>query len=197
MGFTSAAHSQSPMTIDFPGGGLQGADGINNRGKLSVPISVAMVAVTCMRPASLPDQYFSPPAQAFGISDSGEIVGSYVLKAGGFIDNGGAGTRIADPSANVTAARGISSNGAYIVGTTGAGGLSLSSDGFLYTGGVFTQEYNVPGLINYGTSGVNNNGQVVGSVLVTGASTFLFHGFLDNGGVFHSPRRSRCGLYTS
>ena len=184
MGFTSAAHSQSPMTIDFPGGGLQGAYGINNRGQIVGSYLSGNGGSYLYEAGEFSPISISPPAQAFGISDSGEIVGSYVLKAGGFIDNGGAVTRIADPSANVTAARGISSYGAYIVGTTGAGGLSLSSDGFLYTGGVFTT-IDVPGFVGYtGPSGVNNNGQVVGSVLVTGASTFLFHGFLDNGGIF-------------
>ena len=82
-----------------------------------------MVEVSCTKPGT-----FSPingTVIALGISDGGEIVGSYILNAGGFLDNGGTFTRLTDPSANIASARGISSNGSYIVGTTGAGGLSL------------------------------------------------------------------------
>jgi hypothetical protein len=176
-GFVSVVHAQSPMTIDFPGGGVQGAVGINNRGQI-VGYSLNNTSFfSFLYEGGAFSSINVSGGLASGISDSGQIVGSYPVGLGGFLDNGGAVTRITDPSANVTGAGGISSNSAYIVGATGAGGLSLSSDGFLYTGGVFTT-IDEPSFVGYTIpTGVNNSGQIVG---IAG----LFHGFLDNAGVF-------------
>src|ERR1017187_347713 len=181
-GFVSVVHAQSPLTIDFPGGGFQGAYGINNRGQI---VGYSFNSESYLYEGGAFSPINVPSGLASGISDNGQIVGSIavgVLNVGGFLDYGGAVTHITESNTNVTAANGISSNGAYIVGTTYAGLLSSLSDGFLYTGGVFTT-IDVPGFaLHTQPKGVNNSEQIVGAVF--DGTGLPFHGFLDNGGVF-------------
>jgi uncharacterized membrane protein len=116
---------------------------------------------------------------AFGINDSGQIVGSF-FSAGnttthGFVDTGGSFNTIDVPGASSTAAYGINNSG-QIVGWFRD---SLGDHVFLDTGGSFNT-INAPGAINTYAYGINDSGQIVGSFVDALGS----HGFVDTGGSF-------------
>lgn len=179
-----AMHAQGPTTVDYPGCGFTSLSGINNKGQ---------IVGSCVTQAfSYESGVFVPINAAFanGISDAGQIVGSTFVAIGnppngaveqGYLDNGGIFTPITVPGAPNTLARGISSNGTYIVGKDGAG-LTLCCDGFLYAGGTFARIFD-SSFSATSAAGVNNSGHIVGTV---GLQLFgsVYHGFLYNGGVF-------------
>jgi probable HAF family extracellular repeat protein len=97
---------------------------------------------------------------AFGINDSGQIVGSFNDGSGfqGFVDTGGSFTTIDVPGAVQTYAYGINNSGqivGYFQDTT-------TDHGYLDTGGNFTT-IDVPGEIATEALGINDSGQIVGS----------------------------------
>jgi hypothetical protein len=103
---------------------------------------------------------------AWGINDSGQIVGASSL--GAFLDTGGSFTTIDVPGVSETTAFGINDSG-QIVGSFGFG---VRSHGFLDTGGSFTT-IDVPGAA-ITLSGINNSGQIVGYFIdATGQHGFL------------------------
>ena len=111
---------------------------------------------------------------AYGINDSGSIVGTYDDATGmhGFLYVGGSFTAIDVPSNGTTVARGINNSGS-IVGTYGL------EHGFLYAGGSFTT-IDAPGNINWGAYGINDSGSIVGSYGDTPARP----GYLYEGGKY-------------
>ena len=110
---------------------------------------------------------------AFGINDSGEIVGYYDNNGTslGFVDNNGSFTSISapNPSDNLVL-YGISDNG-YMVGTI-SGFNSFQS--FIDENGTFTT-INVPGATQTVVRGVNDSGDVVG-YYTNSSGTFGFLG---------------------
>jgi hypothetical protein len=127
----------------------------------------------------------SAPAntQAFGINDTGEIVGAYGDATGthGFVDNGGTFTTIDDPSSavNRTWAYGINDAG-EIVGVYQDGGGSFH--GFLDVGGTFT---NIDDPLTSGAGdwayGINSAGDIVGAYE---DASGLIDAYLEIGGVY-------------
>jgi hypothetical protein len=117
-------------------------------------------------------------SQAYGINNSGDIVGSY-SDAGGtlysFLDVGGIFTSIDIPGASITQAIGINDSG-NIVGSF----LGYTYWGFLDVGGSFTV-IDSGAYVTFGAYGINNSGHIVGTYL--DADQFL-HGFLDVGETF-------------
>lgn len=117
---------------------------------------------------------------ATGISESGEIVGSY-LNSGvydGYSLKGKTVSEINDPKGSGTMCTAISPNGVYIVGYY----LTASSAmGFLYKGKKFTDIPGPAGSTESEAFGVNDSGEIVGaSVGASGPST----GFLLKNGKY-------------
>jgi len=122
----------------------------------------------------------STVTQAYGINNSGDIVGLYHDATGGhgFLYVGGSFTPTDVPGSSLTYAYGINNSGnivGYYSGTTGGG-----YQGFLDVGGNFTT-INVPGAINTYAYGINDSGDIVGVYSDAGGAE---HGFLYAGGNF-------------
>jgi probable HAF family extracellular repeat protein len=122
---------------------------------------------------------FTGETQAWGVNDTGQIVGYYNDNTGihGFLESGGTYTALNDPMAmSATWAIGINNVGQVVGHFTNAG-----FHGFLYNGGTYTTLDDPSG--NNGTFawGVNASGQIVGFYTnnVTGN-----HGFLYSGGIY-------------
>jgi probable HAF family extracellular repeat protein len=119
-------------------------------------------------------------SEAYGINDSGEIVGyTYSAAAGrdfGVLDDGGVLTTLDPPGSTTSSAFGISDNGEIAGYYANASG----THGFLYDDGAFTT-INFPGVSgNTIATGVNDAGEVVG-YYYNGTS---FYGFVDDASVF-------------
>jgi probable HAF family extracellular repeat protein len=116
-----------------------------------------------------------PETQAFGINDSGQILGYYVAgDVHGFLLDNGSCTTVDPPGSTDTWAIGINASG-QIVGTYYAAG---TSHGFLLNNGTYTT-IDVPGSIYTVPHGINDSGQIVGYYQ---AADNAYHGFLlDNG----------------
>ncbi len=118
-------------------------------------------------------------SQAFGINDSGQVVGS----SGGhaFIWDGSSGMQdIGDLGGGFADAFGISGNG-KVTGQAQLGGPCCSFDAFLWTNGVIQDLGKLGGSGSRGF-GVNSNGQVVGRSSVS-FDPFVNRAFLWSGGV--------------
>ena len=115
---------------------------------------------------------------AYGINNSGQIVGTYYDAAGahGFLLSGGSYTTLDVPGGRFTSARGINSSG-QIVGfySDAAGG----PHGFLLSDGSYTT-FDVPGAEGTDAFGINNSGQIVGQCFDAAGT----HGFLLSGGQY-------------
>lgn len=115
-----------------------------------------------------------------GISDSGEIVGTYTDTTGthGFFDVNGSFTAINPPG--LVAVNGVNNSGQIVGGATVGGNLAIYA-GFLYTNSsVVTIKAPAPSTIGTVLWGINNSGKIVGTV--TDGSTVT--GFVDTGGFF-------------
>jgi hypothetical protein len=105
--------------------------------------------------------------EAWGINDSGQIVGRYTT-AGmghGFLLSGGTYTSIDVSGPYSTDANGIN-NGGLVVGTYFNPSTNPSTHGFLRSGGSYTP-------LNGAGRGINNQGQIVGT---SGLNGFLLSG---------------------
>src|SRR5262249_34723762 len=130
-------------------------------------------------PSSTQDTY------AYGINDTGQIVGYYYIgttaSTHGFLRNGSTYTPLDDSlavgSAGGTLAFGINASG-QIVGQY----ADLSgTHGFLYSGGAYTT-LNDPSANNFTRAyGINASGQIVGQYRDASA---VVHGFLLSGGTY-------------
>jgi probable HAF family extracellular repeat protein len=156
---------------------------------ISVPVTVPVAA-----PALAPAFFGAEPAlrlrfteimlpgsvqfpTAWGIDDAGDIDGWYYDASSiehGYIYAGGVLTNIDDPSGTPTLPRGISRNGAFVVGeyTKPSG----DNHGFVYSGGTFTD---VGTDTLNGANGVNDAGLIVGSY--AHCQYCPSHGFLFDG----------------
>ena len=126
------------------------------------------------------------PAQqaAFGINDSGQIVGSYLDSSGlyhGYEKIGGRFTElnVSFAGASNTIPSGINNSGEIVGGYTTASG---STSGFFLVGGVYTS-FNYPEAIFTNPFGVNSAGDIVGQYT---DSSGVGHGFLLSGGTYTS-----------
>jgi probable HAF family extracellular repeat protein len=111
---------------------------------------------------------------AFGINDTGQIVGSYrdpMNVFHGFLLSGGTYTPLTDPLAtNSTTAVGINAAG-QIVGRYHNG---TGTHGFLYNGGIYST-LDVPSATLTAASGINSSGVVVGTYRnASGAHGFIY-----------------------
>jgi len=100
----------------------------------------------------VPFGYFT---RAYGINDSGQIVGTYEGGTGGFLFSGGSFTPLNQPGSAGTFPYGINNSG-QIAGFAGA-----SPHAFLLSGGSYTT-LRVPGSILSYAQGINASGQIVG-----------------------------------
>jgi len=118
--------------------------------------------------------------EAFGINDSGQIVGSFVDSLGthGFLQDGATFTTIDVPGAPIflTSARGINDSG-QIVGDFPGGFGRL---GFLKDGATFTS-FNFDGADLTLARGINNSGQIIGTGILENGQPI---GFLKSGATF-------------
>ena len=107
---------------------------------------------------------------AFGINDSGQIVGSFVVSGPlfqGYVYSGGNYTILSAPGATGgTVAIGINDAGQVVGWTSYLSGAP--TQGFLYSGGNFIP-LNVPGASNTFAWGINNAGQIAGEYDVGGS----------------------------
>ena len=118
--------------------------------------------------------------EAYGINNSGEIVGRYDDQSGrnfGFLLSGGVYTTIDVPGSGLTWAFGINDKREIVGVHAGTGGFGFR--GFLLSGGVFTS-LEVPGATITEAFGINNAGDIVG-FYQAGAKSY---GFLLSGGVY-------------
>jgi probable HAF family extracellular repeat protein len=144
----------------------------------TVPSGGYVFTTLAEAPGALPDSTL-----AYGINDSGQIVGSYAdPHVHGFLLSDGQYTTIDDPLSGYNQAYGINDSG-QIVGYYGGGyyGDDSHYHGFLFSGGQYTtidDPNAVPGTIPYG---INNRGQIVGFYR---DANFLEHGFLLSDGQY-------------
>jgi probable HAF family extracellular repeat protein len=115
-------------------------------------------------------------ASAYGVNNSGVIVGQYYDKNGvfhGFMLDHGKGTTIDDPNLTDTLCAGINSSGAIVGQYTAPSG---DNHGFLYENGEFTDLH--PDRLS-GASGINDEGDIVGGY--AHCDFCQQHGYLWNG----------------
>ena len=120
---------------------------------------------------------------AYGINNSGQIVGSYDGDSHGFLLSGNTYSKIDYPGAYVTVASSINNMG-QIVGYYYSHSTSFSPHGFLLSGGTYSN-IDFPGEFNtypYGLYtypfGINDSGQIVGTVVAAAPelNNFLLFG---------------------
>jgi uncharacterized protein (TIGR03437 family) len=181
--FSGAASAASGGSLSFtftnlniPGGG--NALGINDRGQivgnsLATSPSTAFVETGgSFSSISFPGSQYTGPT---GISDSGQIVGTYYDGTNqSFLETNGAFATLSYPGAFQTIASGINNLGQVV------GYYNNQSAGFLYSNGTF-RAIAVPGATQTSASGINDSGQVVGQYV---DSQGVSHGFIDNNGTF-------------
>jgi len=168
-------------SIDFPGGTLTTARGINNHGEIvgayrltpprhALPIKKGNF-VPLARTTILGTDY----SEAFKINDRGYVVGQIIDAVGfahGFLLSGGVVTTIDFPGASDTYALGINESGT-VVGywdLVDANGNVLAYHGFICNDGVIAQ-FDFPGSVDTSLFGVNARGELVGGCTwVTGTA---------------------------
>jgi hypothetical protein len=147
----------------------------NAIGTASVSVNDGKYTYTSFK---LPGSY---PQYITGISDSGDIVGSYLSSSTGcgtgFIYSGGTFSTVAYPGSRCTFPAGISHTG-QIVGFYGQTG---SEYGFVDSGGSFTS-FDLPSTVSNYISGINDSGQIIGEY--GGQNNVCATGFVYSGGKF-------------
>jgi len=118
-----------------------------------------------LTPFDVPGATFS---MAFGVSNSGQIVGAYGApgtgQTTGFLLSGGVFTTIGIPGATAVIADGINAHG-EIVGIYNylpPGASSVASQSFVLDHGTFSLFPNFPGAAGTEVRGINDRGQIVG-----------------------------------
>jgi uncharacterized membrane protein len=125
-----------------------------------------------------------PEQSAFGVNDSGQMVGEYLDSSGvyhGWELNGGKFTTIDVPFAGATGTgtNGINDSGEIAGGWNGSG---ISQHGFTLIGGTYTS-FDYPGAIETYAWSLNNNGDIVGYWVDTSGE---LHGFVLSGETYTS-----------
>lgn len=194
----TAAYAQFTYTsLDFPGGDITTARGINNRGDivgtyriLETPPRHALVIrhgqFLPLAPSTLLGTNYS---EAFKINDRGDVVGQYNGDDGffhGFLLSKGIVTTLDFPAASDTYAFDINQSG-VVVGywdIVDALGNVLAAHGFVWKNGAFT-EVNFPGSADSLVLGINVEGDYVGE-WDTDINSPTGHGFVFSDGHFTS-----------
>ena len=185
--FAASASAQFTLTsIDFPGGTLTTARGINNHGDIVgsyrvVPPRHALLVrggnFILLAPTTMLGTNFS---EAFKSNDRGDVVGEFIGDDGfvhGFLLSQGMVTTLDFPGASDTYAYGINESGT-IVGQwdlLDAFGNILIVHGFTWSNGTFAQ-FDFPGAGDTYLLGINARGDLVGG-WDTGVTSPLEHSF--------------------
>jgi probable HAF family extracellular repeat protein len=133
-------------------------------------------------------------AQAYGINNRGDIVGTYVDSNNvqrGYLYSNGTSTTLNAPAGVLpynTQAFGINDNGQIAGEIFLSGSNSQNVNAYVYSNGTFTTLSAPFGSHTYYASGINNSGQVVG--IFFGAP----QGFLYNNGAYTSPSICRATI---
>lgn len=182
-------------SLDFPGGTLTTARGINNQGevvgayRITPPRHALLIRAGSyipLAPASVLGTHFS---EAFKTNDRGDVVGDFIGDDGfthGFLLNSAGVTTLDFPGASDTIAFGINELGTvagYWDILDSAGNL-LAYHGFTWKNGAFSQ-VDVPGAVDTGVDGINAAGDLVGS-WDSGVTSPIAHGFVFSRGKFTS-----------
>jgi uncharacterized membrane protein len=186
----SAAAQFTFTSIDFPGGTLTTARGINNHGDIVgsyriVPPRHALLIqggnFIPLAPGSVLDTNFS---EAYKSNDRGDVVGQFIGNDGfvhGFLLSNGTVTTLDFPGASDTFAFAINESGT-VVGywdLLDAVGNVLAYHGFIWKNGGFT-EANFPGSADTAALGINASGDIVG-LWDSGVTSPFGHGFVCSG----------------
>jgi probable HAF family extracellular repeat protein len=174
-------------SIDFPGGTLTTARGINNHGeivgayRLTPPRHALLIKKGNFVPLAPTTILGTDYSEAFKINDRGDVVGQIIDAVGfahGFLLSGGVVTTIDFPGASDTYALGINESGT-VVGywdLVDANGNVLAYHGFIWNDGVIAQ-FDFPGSVDTSLFGINARGDLVGG-WDSGVSSPNEHGFV-------------------
>jgi probable HAF family extracellular repeat protein len=185
-----------PTTFDVPGATVTVGYAINKHGHIVGTYQDATGYHSFLRTKGIYTTLDVPGAMetraAFGINDSGQIVGLYYdanSHSHAFLLSGGVYTTVDVPDAVSTTAFGINAAGDIV----GAFADQKGTHGFLLSQGVYT-EFDAPGAV-YGTAlkGINRKGEIIG--YYTGASRSA-HSFVWRNGVYTLFEQPPDALYS-
>jgi probable HAF family extracellular repeat protein len=174
-------------SIDFPGGDLTTARGINNHGdivgsyRIKPPRHALLISdgnFIPLAPGSILATHFS---EAWKSNNRGDVVGEFVGDDGfthGFLFSDGALTTLDFPGASDTLALGINESGT-VVGfwdIVDAFGNTIVDHGFTWKDGQFSQ-IDFPGAADSAVFGINARGDLVGG-WDSGITSPFEHGFV-------------------
>lgn len=185
----ASAHAQFTFTnIDFPGGTLTTARGINDKGeivgayRITPPRHALLIKAGQYIPLAPTTILATHLSEAFKSNDRGDVVGDFVGDDGflhGFLlSKKGVVTTLDFPGASDTAAYGINESGT-VVGQwdlLDSNGNLLINHGFVWKNGSFTQ-VDFPGSGDTYLFGINARGDLVGG-WDSGVTSPLEHGFV-------------------
>jgi probable HAF family extracellular repeat protein len=169
---TSARAQFTFTSIDFPGGTLTTARGINNHGeivgayRIEPPRHALLIKAGQFIPLAPTTILGTNFSEAFKINDRGDIVGRFLDDnnfSHGFLFSKGVLTTLDFPGASQTQALGINESGT-VVGfwdLLDADGFEIAEHGFTWKNGAFT-EVNFPGAADTFLAGINARGDLVG-----------------------------------
>jgi uncharacterized membrane protein len=172
-----AAHASlyNYISLDYPGASYTQARGINNAGDI--------VGLTGF-PSSQPGfklsggTYTALDRWAFGINNSGQIVGiGFVLSGGSYTEVAYPGAWESYPGQKTTWAEGINDAGIIVGDYPESSSVEL---GFVLSGGTYTR-LAYPGATYTRAYGINNSGQIVGEMYGPGID---LQGFLLDDGTY-------------
>jgi uncharacterized membrane protein len=174
-------------SIDFPGGTLTTARGINDHGdvvgsyRIKPPRHALLISdgnFIPLAPGTILATHFS---EAFKSNDRGDVVGEFVGDDGfthGFLLSNGTLTTLDFPGASDTLATGINESGtvAGFWDIVDSSGNLIADHGFTWKDGQFSQ-VDFPGAADTAVFGINARGDLVGG-WDTGITSPLEHGFV-------------------
>jgi uncharacterized membrane protein len=176
LAFAASTDAQLNFTsLDYPGGTLTTARGINNRGDIvgsystvpaPPPYHVLLIKRGQFIPLAPATLLGADQSEAFKSNDRGDVVGEFVGDDGffhGFFLSHGTVTTLDFPGASDTYAFGIT-NSRTVVGywdLVDASGNVTASHGYMWRDGTFT-EWNFPGSVDSALFGINARGDLVG-----------------------------------
>jgi uncharacterized membrane protein len=188
LAFVASAYAQFTFTsLDFPGGTLTTARGIDNHGtivgsyRITPPRHALVITGGQYIPLAPTTVLGTNYSEAFKSNDRGDVVGQYLGDDGfshGFLLSNGTVTTLDFPGASDTAAYGINESGT-VVGQwdlADADGNTLVVHGFTWNNGSFTQ-FDFPGAGDTYLFGINARGDLVGG-WDPGITSPLEHGFV-------------------
>jgi uncharacterized membrane protein len=188
---TSACAQFSFTSIDYPGGTLTTALGINDRGdivgayRLVPPRHALLIQRGQYIPLAPTTVLGTDYSSAVKSNDSGDVVGQFIGADGffhGFLLSKGVVTTLDFPGASDTYAFGINVLG-IVVGywdLLDANGNLLAYHGFTWQNGAF-KEVNFPGSVDSAVLGINVRGDLVGS-WDSGITSPIAHGYVCSTG---------------